>query len=481
MNILYKKVAQLMIVLACISAAGCKKFVEVDLPIDSVPTEVAFDSEIKIASAVRALYLNLVRTTNFGLGGAMSVGPGVSSDEMFSNNPTATYNEFSINAVSPQNTALSYYWNALYNTIYLSNLAIINVPKSDAIGDKAKTQYVAEARFVRAISYFYLVNLFGDVPLALTDDYRVNARLPRAASAAVYQVVVDDLKFAAENLGVAYPGATTALPRIRANRFAAKALLSRVYLYLGDWANAEAQATEVVEAKDAAGATFYTLENNLNNAFLLSSKEVILHLLQGGTLLYTWEAYAFVPASATTVPTYQFTEAFLDQFPKVAPLDQRRTSWIYTSTITAAGQTKTYYSPYKYKLRAGTGTAKTEALAFMRLSEVLLTRAEARAELNKTGLAIADLDAVRRRAGLTLATPAATPQTQLLGLIARERSLELFAEMGHRWFDLKRRGQADLVLKDKPNWRPEAKLLPIPVSELKTNLSLHQNPGYTDR
>ncbi len=470
-----------MILLICFTAAGCKKFVEVDLPIDSIPTEVTFDSEIKIASAVRAMYLNLVRTTNFGLGGAMSVGPGVSSDELFSNSPTATYNEFSINAINPQNTALSYYWNALYNTIYLSNLAIINVPKSDAINDKAKAQYVAEARFVRAVSYFYLLNLFGDVPLAVSDDYRINAKLPRTASAMVYRLVLEDLQYASENLGIAYPGATTALPRIRANRFAAKALLARVYLYLGDWTNAEAQATEVIEAKDAADATLYTLENNLNNTFLLSSKEVILHLVQGGTLLYTWEAYAFVPVTAATIPSYQLTEAFMNKFPVVAPLDQRKTSWIYTSTITAAGQTKTYYSPYKYKLRAGTGASKTEALAFLRLSEVLLTRAEARAELNKTGLAIADLDMVRRRAGLTVATPSVTPQSQLLELIARERSIELFAEMGHRWFDLKRRGEADLVLKDKPNWRAEAKLFPIPLSELKTNTSLTQNPGYADR
>ena len=478
MYTLYKKTTQVFLAITCLLGAGCKKFVDVDPPIDSVTTEVTFNSETKILAAVRGMYLNMVRTTNFGFGGAMSIGPGVSSDELLCNNTTLGYYELSNNAINPDNDAMQNYWGALYNTIYLTNQAIGNIPASSAIKESAKKQYVAEAKFIRAACYFYLLNLFGDLPLAVSTDYRVNAGLPRSSVSQVYELVLEDLRYAEENLSVTYPGALSYAPRVRANRFAAKALLARVYLYLKDWANAEIKATEVVEARDAAGTLLYSLEPNLNNVFLLNSKEVILHLPQGGTALATWDGYAFVPASATTIPTYQFTDGFLANFPATAPFDGRKTSWMKASTVTSNGQTKVYYAPDKYKLRGGTGTTKTEGLAFLRLAETHLVRAEARAQQNKGDLAIADLDLIRKRAGFTVATPSTTTQTDLLKLIARERSLELFAELGHRWFDLKRRNEADEVLKNKPNWRPEAKLFPIPLKELRANRFLVQNDGY---
>lgn len=476
----YKKVFQILAILICIGGFGCKKFVEVDLPIDTISTESAFNTEQKITSALRGMYLNMVKGVNSSFGGAMSAGPGVSADEMLCNATTLAYYEFSNNNINASNTGLAYYWGAMYNTIYLANLAIINIPKNNTISEAAKRQYIAEARFVRAVNYFYLTNLFGDVPMAVSDDYRVNATLPRTPVKDIYQLVIDDLNYAQQNLSITYPGAITYAPRIRANRYSAKALLARVYLYQGDWANAETLATEVIEAKDAVGAALYAMESNLNNVFLLTSKEVILSLVQGSTLLYTYDGYAFVAASATTIPTYQFTDEFMNNFPAVAPLDLRKTNWMKANSVTTGGQTKLYYAPNKYKLRAGTGTVKTEALALLRLGETYLIRAEARAQQSKLALAIADMDVIRRRAGFTVATPAATPQPALLDLIAKERSLELFAELGHRWFDLKRRGVADEVLKNKPNWRPEAKLYPIPTDELRNNLAIYQNPGYSN-
>jgi hypothetical protein len=480
MNKLYKKALAFTIVLIVSLQWGCKKFVETDVPIDSITTASAFDSEAKILSAVRSMYFNMVRSTNYGFGGAMSVGPGVSSDELQSNSPTLAYYEFSTNTITPKNTGLDYYWGALYNTIYLANLSIINIPNSEAITEAAKKQYVAEAKFIRAACYFYLTNLFGELPLAVSTDYRVNAVLTKSPMAEVYDLIIADLRDAEQNLSETYPGATTSFPRIRANRFAAKALLSRVFLYQENWADAEALTTEVINAKGAGGANLYGIENNLANTFLLASKEVILHLVQGGTSLGTWDAWAFVPAATNTIPAFTFTDGFLSNFPTVAPLDLRRTSWIASNTVGSGATAKIYYYPAKYKIRSGTGTTKTEALAFLRLAEVYLTRAEARAKLNKISMAIEDLDVVRKRAGLAVATPPATTQPAMLTLIARERNLELFAELGHRWFDLKRRGEADDQLKNKPNWRPEAKLFPLPSDEIRNNRRLKQNNGYPD-
>lgn len=451
------------------SISGCKKFVDIDAPIDSITTGSAFETDAKTNSVIRGLYLNMVKTTGYAFGGPVSVGLGVSADELQITSPTNLYQEFYTNTVSSANANVAgYYWGPLYNSIYTANAAVENIPGSSGMSDYGKKQYLAEARFIRAANYFYLVNLFGDVPLVTGTDYRENAVLPRSSIDQVYGLIISDLTFARENLASGYLGIT----RLRANSYAATALLARVYLYRGEWAKAEELATEVIAGKNSSGAQLYALEPVLNNVFLLSSKEVLLQLQQPATNLYTWDGFSFIQSA---VPNFQLTDKLFESF---AAGDARKTSWIKTYTSTTGGVSKSYYSPFKYKISTGSGTAKTESLVFLRLGEVYLIRAEAMAQQNKLNDAISDLDLIRKRAGLVTPTPAGTPQGDLLALIARERYIELFAELGHRWLDLKRTRQADAVLAAKPNWRPEAKLFPIPKTEIEDDPFLTQNPGY---
>ncbi|RYG54138.1 MAG: RagB/SusD family nutrient uptake outer membrane protein, partial [Chitinophagaceae bacterium] len=100
---------------------------------------------------------------------------------------------------------------------------------------------------------------------------------------------------------------------------------------------------------------------------------------------------------------------------------------------------------------------------------------------NQLPLAIADLDIIRARAGLTkiASTNPNTSQSDLLDAILKERRSELFTEWGHRWMDLRRFGKLDAVMSAiKPGWKPAAQLLPIPYSEILVNQNLKQNPGY---
>ncbi|TCD28690.1 RagB/SusD family nutrient uptake outer membrane protein [Pedobacter psychrodurus] len=453
----------------CISIFGCKKFVEIDLPIDSITTASAFETDAKTNSVIRGLYLNMVKTTGYAFGGSMSIGLGVSADELQITTPTNVYQEFYTNSVSSANlNVASYYWGPLYNTIYTANAAIENIPGSLGMSDYGKKQYMAEARFIRAANYFYLVNIFGDVPLVTGTDYRTNAVLPRSSIERVYELIISDLTFAKENLSTNYLGTT----RLRANTYAAAALLARVYLYRSEWAKAEALASEVIAGKNTTGVPLYALEPILNNVFLLSSKEVLLQLQQPALNLYTWDGFNFIQS---TLPNYQLTDALFNSF---GIGDGRKNSWIKTYTSTTGGVTKSYYSPFKYKISSGTGTAKTESLVFLRLGEVYLIRAESRAQQNNLSDAISDLDVIRKRAGLLAPTAAGATQPELIEMIARERYIELFAELGHRWLDLKRSRRADVVLSGKPNWRPEAKLFPIPTTEIENNPFLIQNPGY---
>lgn len=476
LNIIYKKCSLIILVTLLLTISGCSKFVDVPSPIDQIPSDIAFGSDTKAASAVRALYGIMVGstgvlTTTLGYSGAVQISMGVSADELMNTSVTNTFNDFYTNSIVAANgTSSSNIWGCLYNLIFNANSIIENVEKSTGITAAGKKQFLAEAKFIRAANYFYLINLYGNVPMPLGSDYKTNANLPKVDKNVIYDLIVDDLKYAVANLGPAYLGTQ----RLRANKYAASALLARVYLYREDWVNAEIQASEVI---DVAGKTVYDMETDLKKTFLTSSKEVILQLQQPGTNLYAWDGYNFVPSVATNAPQYQITDKLFQSFETG---DLRKTDWIKTVTLTIGGVTKNYSYPYKYKINSGTGTTRTESNVFLRLSEVYLIRAEARTHQNKLGTAISDLDIIRKRSGIGLISvtkPSAT-QSELLELIAHERFVELFIEHGHRWMDLKRTGKADEVLKDKPNWRPEAKLYPIPLDDINKNPFLKQNEGY---
>jgi hypothetical protein len=157
--------------------------------------------------------------------------------------------------------------------------------------------------------------------------------------------------------------------------------------------------------------------------------------------------------------------------------DKRKAVW--TGSVTPTGG-KTYYYPYKYKINANNQTVNEYPIVF-RLSEQYLIRAEARAQLVKIPESQADLNVIRKRAGL-LNTTASTKEL-LLPAIEKERQVELFSEWGHRWFDLKRTGKVDTVMsvvtpKKGGVWKTEWQWYPLPVNEILVNDHLLQNLGY---
>ncbi|MFN3665404.1 MAG: RagB/SusD family nutrient uptake outer membrane protein, partial [Sediminibacterium sp.] len=143
--------------------------------------------------------------------------------------------------------------------------------------------------------------------------------------------------------------------------------------------------------------------------------------------------------------------------------------------ITVSG--KTYYYPYKYKVGLNASTI-TEYTMVLRLSEQYLIRAEARAKLNNINGSLADLNQIRIRAGLTGLS--GVSQTPLIDSIQIERKYELFSEFGDRWFNLRRTGSINQIMKNVKgnNWTDTDQLYPIPQSEINKNARLKQNPGY---
>jgi hypothetical protein len=251
--------------------------------------------------------------------------------------------------------------------------------------------------------------------------------------------------------------------KLRPNKWSAVALLARVYLYQQDWVKAENEATEILSAGT------YNLEADLNNVFLLTSKESIWQLMPVETGFNTTVARNLVPTgAASSKPAFAITPWLNTVF---SMDDKRKQEWIRSKTVD--GEIFNYV--YKYKIR-NLNLPVTEGYTVLRLAEVLLIRAEARAHQNKDAQAKSDLNMVRSRAGL--AETDADNREEILLAIEDERQKELFAEWGHRWFDLKRTNRALTTLSLNKNVQPFALLLPIPQAEILRNPALIQNAGY---
>jgi hypothetical protein len=462
--------------------------ISVPEPLTSITTSEVFISDAQASTAMAAVYtlmINGAGQLSFSNGYVTLLG-GMSSDELFYyGQGDLDMLAFSPNKLLYKNSYTPTVWASAYKTIYGANSVIEGVAAStsNTLTDSARKELTGEAKFVRAFAYFYLVNLFGDVPLALTVDFNKTQYMARTPAAQVYQQIINDLKDAQSLLPPDYSGAV-AQERILPNRWAATALLARAYLYTGDNANAAAQATAVIN-----NTALYSLEPDPKNVFLTGSKEAVWQLKQGTSTGYNnalAEASTIIPSPLVTgVAHYCLAPALMNAF---EPGDLRRNAWIDSTNNTSPNVPSpglTYF-PYKYKLGQGNssyGAVSTEYYMVLRLAEIYLIRAEAEANgaTGGTAAAISDLNVIRSRAGLPgLSTSLLQPQ--VVAAVAHERQVELFGEWGHRWLDLKRTGQAHNVLSAVPSkqpWTGDYQLLyPIPPTEIETDHFLLQNTGY---
>ena len=468
---------QLLLALSMLIASitGCKKFVEVPVPTNKIVGTAIFTNNLSAAEAVTNMYITLdvYLDGQSGLNGQS----GLAADE-FTNNIQGYVDlqTFYINNLSATLNPPPY-WGYFYQLIYSANVCIEGLDKSSSINPDLKQQLLGEAKFMRAFCHFYLVNLYGDVPLVTTSDYRLNNVATRTSKEKVYTQIIQDLKDAQVLLGNGYVDASNAVTqdRIRPNKAAATAMLAKVYFYTGDWQNAVTQASSVISDSE------YTLETNLGNVFLTTSKEAIWQLAPSSTsYTNTKSGYEF---ALTAAPDYShplsLNTVLISSF---EPLDARSSTWVKSINIGGV----TYFYPFKYNISA-LQQPTSQYFMILRLAEQYLIRAEAEAELGGNAnliSAAADVNKIRSRAGL--APTLAVTQVSLLDAIRHERQVELFTELGDRWLDLKRSGIINSVMGSPWNecqqkggtWSPEKALFPIPSSELLTNPNLTQNPGY---
>jgi len=450
--------------------SACEKLIEVPKAGNLILSKDVFSGNETATSAVMGLYSKMV-TLNLSMSnGGLSVYSGLSADELLNPAPSSSYDPFSGNMLLSSNGIISNnIWSTAYRNIYHANAILEGLTASNSLSTATKKQLTGETLTIRAFYLFYLVNLFGDIPLTLTSEFEQNAVMPRTSSAIVYAQIIKDLEEAKNLLTANYPSSAKARP----NLFVARALLARVYLYGQRWADAEAEASAVISSG------LYNMEPDLNKTFLNTSNETIWQLVR--ETANTAEAAVFLPSSGTIVPPLVIRDNLLNEFEAG---DLRKSRWLSSNIVNGVS----YSYPYKYKIRAN--STVSESLIVLRLAEQYLIRAEARLAQNNLGGAVSDLNVVRTRARAA-ATPAITnplpnlstilTEAELTEAIYHERQSELFCEWGHRWLDLKRSGRVDQKLTGlKPTWKPFMALYPIPFSETQTNIFLTQNPGYAN-
>ncbi len=495
LSIKYLTLGSLLLILS----SGCKKFVEAGLPDNELASATVFTTDETALGAMTGLYSSM--TTNAVLLGAYSFMPALSADELKNYSSDAATVQLYSNSISLSTNTTDFLWTRAYQAIYMANAAILGVKQSSSLSAPVASQVTGEAEFMRAFFYFNLVNEFGAVPLVTGTDYTTNESIKRSPVADVYAQIVSDLKDAQSKLTDNYMDGTGAVTtaRIRPNKGAATALLARTYLYTGNWAAADSEATILIN-----NAGQYSLDS-LNSVFLAGSTEAIFQLQPAGIGgLNTQEGYLYIlssdPSNYSTATGGKIATISTQLLGAFEQGDNRLADWVGSFTDNTTTPATNYYFPYKYKLGSYGNASVTEYSMVLRLAEQYLIRAEALIEEGQTDAGVADLNTIRSRAraAATIAVPNPLPplpaglsKLAAMTALVQERRIELFSEFGHRWYDLKRLPGlsnpsgtlADEVMPAATaakggTWNDQWELYPVPLTDMESDKNLVQNPGY---
>lgn len=445
----------------CLSALyTCESFVDIDPPNNQLTGDIVFEDGSTVDAALVYVYAQLrdnVLTSGSIIG--IPYHMGLYTDELILYNPGLTQQQFFTNNLTPSNNVIGSAWNNAYNLIFATNSIIEGIQNSDSLSETDSNIFLGEAYFLRAYIHFYLVNLYGEIPYIKTTQYDDNANASKLAVNDVYQMLEEDLLLCQSY----FMESDTVTNNFRPNKWIAKALLSRVYLYNEEWESALNEANTIILSGN------YSLNPDLNSVFLKNSTETIWQYDAGQPGANTNDAGGYIFNSGPP-PNSSLTIDLINSFETD---DMRFDSWVGS----VSDDTETWYYPFKYKLNTVTAETQECSIVF-RLAEIYLIAAEANAKLGNIPEALSSVNLIRSRASLSPLTN--TDSEIVLDQIIQEKRIEFFTEMSHRFFDLKRTDKIDNVLSSKkPNWQPTDKLLPLPQSELILNSNLlPQNNGY---
>ena len=435
-------------VFTAIALSGCNDFIDLK-PID-FPTEETFYTDVKgLEGAIIGIYDELQSSDQYG--SKFMTLMEVRGDNVKNDNSGAsggiTY-QIEVFTETPANSNLSGAWLSLYKTIYRCNLVLQNT-KEVQMTEEQRTQIAGQASFIRALCYFNLIRLWGEVPIITKTQTVAEARNnKRSPVSEVYDLIIKDL-IVAKGL----PEVWDESERGRATSYAAHALLAKVYLYSKNYQEVVNELTPVV-------ADIQTFPNNLK-----TSKDIIfaVQYLKGGVGESAHQNNRYRNNDNGNIISLEQTE--------FESSDDNRKALVAS---TGSGQ-----RPGKFNAPAANNETSAD-FPVMRCAEVMLMYAEAVNELSTvpTQEALDALNAVRTNAGLAGKTLEELPTKETFRqAVYKERRLELALECD-RWFDIVRTGQMATVFPGIATYR---QLYPIPQTEIENvnDKTGWQNEGYT--
>lgn len=450
-----------------------------------IAEETFYNTALEVETAVNAIYTPLRQNPQNGALGVNSV----YGEFTYGRGSWAALNDYS-GLNDTWITRVSGWWQSLYLGIRNTNIVIKNAPEASSLSQSEINKFVAEAKFLRAFTYFQLVRNWGGVPLR-TENNIMDVNVKRSTESEVYALITSDLIEAETNL--------PDVPRLigTPSKWAAKTLLADVYLYLGKYDLASQKTREVVESNKYS-LVAVTSTDDFQKIFgpkVVTTTEEIFYLRythdksQGnvwpalmnhpGTGLYgksgVYGVYSF-----STNPAYKNWDNN----------DLRKGQWYLWNIGVGANSllSKKFIDPETAALDGG-----ANSVTWYRYADVLLIYAEAVSRTNNgpTADAVEALNKVHRRAyGYNPASSSPVDfkiadynLTTFIDLVLQERGYEFDLE-GKRWSDLKRTGKAaEIILAVKGKTvATKSYLWPIPVNEFNFNTALDpakdQNPGY---
>lgn len=472
----------LLLFMVCTFAA-CKKELSIQ-PEQNLSDQTVFTTKAGAQAALNGVYSTSQILEVFG-GLPLIIGDYQADNvEFVGSFPTlqeiAQYNTLSVN------TSIAPIWQNHYMVILRANAIITRVPNITETGftDVQKKQMVAEAKFMRAITYFQLVNLFAQpyncsqgtnlgVPILLNEFTATKIEFPSRSSVNdVHKQISKDLEEALLDLPVSY--GTASDTRGRATKGAANGFISRLHLYRGEWAAAATSASAVISATPtyalAANYAFYS-GNTAEDVFTIEMSTTDNSRTGAGGL-----ASYHRPTSSNGRGDAPFSTSLVNAFLQ-EPGDLRLNS--SDSAVASDGPKR------RFTLKYPDAKTNSDNSPVMRVTEMYLNQAEALAQINDVNQTSIDLiNALRKRAGLpawSLLT-FLTKQDFIAGIL-NERRKELAFE-GHRRMDLLRNGlplrsSGAAASISRPCVDPKV-ILPIPQREIDINPGMkgQQNVGY---
>ena len=375
-------------------------------------------------------------------------------------------------------------WGRFYSAIYRANAVIDRVPAID-MDETRRAQIVAEARFLRAFSYFKLYDLFGPVPLITTSATNAADRPNRASQEEFVSFITAELEDAGAILS-----ATTA-DYGRATKGATFGLLSKFQLNNKNWQAAADNAKKVMDLgvynlfTEGNRADLFALNNQQDDEFIFVLPFPTMPTSGLGNTYLSHAAppgYQFkFPNKANFAAQFKMLSDFVNTFEEG---DERRDAFLFQYTNGAGNEItlgQDNVRSFKYPEDPnGLGDVSGNDYPILRYADILLTRAEALNEVQGPNQESIDLiNQVRNAAGIEDLPAADTSSKEALRTaILRERGWEFHTE-GLRRQDLIRQGKFIQFAKDRGLPAQDYQVLyPIPQSEIDKNANLEQNPGY---